>query len=136
MKQGCHKGAVPEKPPVMLDVLGMIITEADRTPALGSGMEEVEELVVLVVGWGGTADTAGVETGDIITAVDGKPTRSLWELEVCLSAHLPQTPIVFQLRRAGTRCQVAIPFEESFAGGIHKMDSLLCSISRIKSLTG
>lgn len=134
MRSGGQTQAVYEKTPAMLDFLGMIITDVDRAFTIRSGMGMVEGLVVMVVGWGGAAATAGVETGDIISAVDGKPTRTLKEMEDCLSAHQPRAPIVFQLRRAGTWCFVAIPFEEGFAGGIHRIDSRSCSISRIKSL--
>ncbi|WP_223921556.1 PDZ domain-containing protein [Geobacter sp. AOG2] len=118
----------------MLDFLGMIITEVDSASAIQSGMEVVEGLIVMVVGWGGPAGTAGIETGDIISKVDGKPIKRLEEMEDCLSSHRPQTRIVFQLQRAGMWCFVEIPFAENFIGGIHRINSRSCRISRIRSL--
>jgi S1-C subfamily serine protease len=134
MRSGCHIRAMHEKSPAMLDFLGMIITDADRAYTMRNGMGIVEGLVVMVVGWGGAAANAGIETGDIISEMDGKPTRMLQDMEDCLAAHQPRTPIVFLLQRAATWHLLAIPFEEGFAGGIHRIDSRSCSISRIKSL--
>jgi S1-C subfamily serine protease len=134
MRSGGHTQAVYEKTPAMLDFLGMIITDVDRAFTIRSGMGMVEGLVVMVVGWGGAAATAGVETGDIITGMDGKPTRTLQDMEDCLSAHQPRAPIVFQLRRAAAWCFLAIPFEGTFTGGVHRIYSRSYRIRRIRSL--
>jgi len=134
MRSGGYTRAVYEKSPAMLDFLGMIITDVDHAFTMRNGTVMVEGLVVMVVGWGGAAANAGIETGDIISGMDGKPTRKLQDVEDCLAAHQPRAPIVFLLRRAATRRLLAIPFEEGFAGGIHWIYSRSCSISRIKSL--
>lgn len=134
MRSGSHNVAVHEKASSMLDFLGMIITEVDHASAIRCGMGMAEGLVIMVVGWGGAADRAGVEAGDIITAVDGKPTATLKGVEDCLSAHQPRTPITFMLRRAGALRLVTVSFEEGFAGGVHRIDSSSSRISRIRSL--
>ncbi|WP_168206040.1 PDZ domain-containing protein [Geobacter sp. FeAm09] len=123
-----------EKSPAMLDFLGMIVTAVGRASAIRSGMDMADGLIVMVVGWGGTAATAGIETGDIIAGMDGKPTRTLRDIEECLAAHQPRAPITFLLRRAGEWRYLTIPFEENFSGGVHRIQSGSCSISQIKSL--
>jgi S1-C subfamily serine protease len=94
--------------PAKFDVLGMSVTEIDHISALRSGMEMAAGLIVMAVRWGGAADLAGVETGDIISEVDGKATRTLKDLEDLLAAHEPQMPVRLLFRRVGTWRYLAI----------------------------
>lgn len=134
MKPDRPMRAVQETSSAMLDFLGMIVTAVDRSSAIRSGMDMAEGLIVMVVGWGGAAATAGVETGDIIAGMDGKPTRTLQDIEERLAGHQPRTPLAFLLRRAGEWRYVAIPCEENGNGGVHRIPSRSCSISQIRSL--
>lgn len=107
-----HVPRVHERNPVKLDLLGMAVTEIDHASAVRSGMETPAGLIVVAVRWGGAADLAGVATGDIISELDGKATRTLGDLEDALAEHQAQTPVRVLFRRVGTWRYLAIPFEE------------------------
>ncbi|KAB0670204.1 PDZ domain-containing protein [Oryzomonas sagensis] len=107
---------VRETCPVKLDILGMAVTEIDHVSALRSGMELVAGIIVMAVRWGGAADLAGVATGDIISEVDGKPTRTIKDLKDTLAAHEAQTPIRLLFRRVGAWRYLALPYEEESLG--------------------
>jgi len=112
MASGNHMLGIQGKGPAKFDVLGMAVTEIDPVSALQSGMETAAGLIVMAVRWGGSADLAGVATGDIISEVDGKAARTLGDLEDLLAAHEPQTPFRLLFRRVGTWRYLAIPFDE------------------------
>jgi len=99
-----------------MDVLGMVVTEIDRTPAMRSGMKIVAGLIVKMVRWGGVADQAGVATGDIISEINGRPVRTFNDLNISLAEHECQEPIRFLFRRVGGWRFVAIPFEAIHLG--------------------
>jgi S1-C subfamily serine protease len=101
----------------MFDVLGMAVTEINHIAALRSGMEMTAGLIVMAVRWGGAADLAGVATGDIISEMDGKATRTLKDLEYLMAAHEPQAPFGILFRRVGTWRYLTIPFDEIASGG-------------------
>ncbi|WP_168205877.1 PDZ domain-containing protein [Geobacter sp. FeAm09] len=108
---------VRETDPARLDIMGMAVTEIDQVSALRSGMELVTGIIVMAVRWGGPADLAGVTTGDIISEVDGRPTRTIRELTETLAAHEARTPIRLLFRRVGTWRYLALPYEEESPGG-------------------
>jgi len=95
--------------PAKFDVLGMSVTEIDYVSALRSGMEVPAGLIVVAVRWGGSADLAGVTTGDVVSEVDGKAVRTLKDLEALLAAHEPQTPFRLLFRRVGTWRYLTMP---------------------------
>jgi S1-C subfamily serine protease len=94
-----------------LEVMGMVLTEIDHVPALLSGMGMVKGLIVTMVRWGGVADQSGVETGDIISEVNGQPVRTLNDLKYSLAVHKCREPIRFLFHRVGTTRCLALPCE-------------------------
>jgi S1-C subfamily serine protease len=112
-----HRDYVRGTCPAKLDILGMAVTEIDHVSALRSGMESVAGIIVMAVRWGGAADLAGVATGDIISEVDGRPTRTLRDLVDTVAAHEAQTPLRLLFRRVGTWRYLALPYEEEKHGG-------------------
>lgn len=84
-----------------LGFLDMTITEINHISALKSGMNTAAELVVTGVRLGSSAHCAGVENGDIISEVNGKPVITLEDLENSLVAHEPGAPIRLLFRRVG-----------------------------------
>ncbi|GFE62773.1 PDZ domain-containing protein [Geobacter sp. AOG2] len=112
MQFGDYIKGPQSKKPTKCDVLGMAVTEIDQVSALRSGMEMAAGLIVTAVRWGSAADLAGVASGDIISEVDGSPTRSLKDLKKLLAAHDPQTPFRLLFLRIGTWRYFTIPFDE------------------------
>ena len=112
MTFGNRAPVMQERKPARFDVLGMAITEIDQVSAVRSGMGPTAGLIVTAVRWGGAADLAGVTSGDIISEVDGRATRTLKELKQVLAAHEPLMPFRFLFRRVGTWRYLAIPFDE------------------------
>ena len=108
---------------VMLDALGMIITELDHSSALRSGMETTSGIIVKVVMWGSVADRAGVTAGDIISEIDGKPARTIWDMQHALALHTPRTPIRFLFQRSDMWRFMALPFEENNSVVIHRQNA-------------
>jgi S1-C subfamily serine protease len=117
MALGNHIPGMQRKSPVMFDVLGMAVTEINHIAALRSRMEMTAGLIVMAVRWGGAAELAGVETGDIISKMDGKATTTLKDLEDLMAAHEPQEPFWLLFRRVGTWRFLSIPFDEIASGG-------------------
>lgn len=106
--------SVPGNERSMLDVLGMVITPIDSRPAMRSGMEMVDGLIVTTVRLGSVADLTGVATGDIIAEVDGFPARTLDDLRGSLIARESQDPIRILFRRVSTWRFVTIPYREHY----------------------
>lgn len=77
--------------------IGVEITTVDETTAKATGLEKVGGVYVNRVVKGGAAAAAGVEIGDVILEVDGKPVNTSNEL---------QNQIV--LRRAGDKVKLTV----------------------------
>src|SRR6185369_9323246 len=112
-----------DEQPVMLDALGMIITELDHASALQSGMETTSGIIVKVVMWGSAADRAGVTAGDIVSEVDGKPARTIRDMQLALALHTPRTPIGFLFQRSDMWRFLALPFGENNAVVIRRQNA-------------
>jgi len=93
---------IHEEKPATLVFLDMTVTGINHISALKSGMETALGLIVIAVRWGSSAHFVGVETGDIISEVNGKPVITLEDLENSLAAHEPGEPIRLLFRRIGT----------------------------------
>jgi len=96
------KREIGEEEPATFVFLDMTITGIDQVSALKSGMETVTGLIVTAVRWGSPAHFAGVETGDIISEIDGDSVITLKDLEHSLAAREPGAPIKVLFRRIGT----------------------------------
>jgi hypothetical protein len=62
---------------------------------------------VLAVAPGGRAATAGLQAGDLLLAIDGRPLAGTRELEDALRA--PREPIVLRVQRAAEELQLILP---------------------------
>src|SRR5690606_34703835 len=61
--------------------------------------EAPEGIVITEVIPGGPADQAGLQTGDLLVGLDGKPVPTLVDLVRVLEAHRPQDRILVRFRR-------------------------------------
>jgi len=80
---------------------------APATPPAGGGI-----LVPSLVNWGTPAFKAGIEEGDVITAVDGKPVGSLADWQAAVRAHKPRESIAVEFSRHGTTVKTAVSLTE------------------------
>jgi C-terminal processing protease CtpA/Prc len=118
---------------LLYDVFGMVITEIDGQCAALSGMEISAGLIVMVVWFGDAADLAGVETGDIVSEVDGKQVTTLTDFQESLARHESAEPIRFLFRRAGIWRCLTLPFKDYTDGRTRKICSSIDSISRFNT---
>ena len=95
----------------------MAIMEINHGAALQSRMEITAGLIVITVSWGGAADLAGGEPGDIMCKMDGRATRNLKDLEDLMTAHEPREPFWFLFRRVSTWRFLSIPVDGIASGG-------------------
>lgn len=65
---------------------------------------------------GGPADQAGVEPGDVILAIDGRPVSVADELIVAIRAKAPGDPVTLQVRSGGDERDVRVVLEERSSG--------------------
>lgn len=65
---------------------------------------------------GGPADQAGVEPGDVILSIDGRPVSVADELIVAIRAKAPGDPVTLQLRSDGEEREVRVVLEERSSG--------------------
>lgn len=65
---------------------------------------------------GGPADQAGVEPGDVILSIDGRPVSVADELIVAIRAKAPGDPVTLRLRSGGDEREVRVVLEERSSG--------------------
>jgi len=65
---------------------------------------------------GGPADQAGVEPGDVILSIDGRPVSVADELIVAIRAKAPGDPVTLQVRADGDEREVRVVLEERSSG--------------------
>lgn len=65
---------------------------------------------------GGPADQAGVEPGDVILSIDGRPVSVADELIVAIRAKAPGDPVTLQVRSDGDEREVRVVLEERSSG--------------------
>jgi serine protease Do len=79
-----------------------------------SGLGETGQGVVVVeMLRGSPADRAGVEPGDVVVAVDGRPVQDAAQLRNELAAARVGTKMRFTIRREGRKVEIAIAVEEA-----------------------
>ncbi|WP_350226924.1 PDZ domain-containing protein [Demequina sediminis] len=57
---------------------------------------------------GGPADLAGIESGDVITAIDGRPITRSDELVVAIRAKAPDEDVVLTVRRGESEQDITV----------------------------
>jgi serine protease Do len=92
--------------------IGVTIAPVTKEVAESIGLGKPIGALVQGVESGGPADKAGVEAGDIITKVDGKPIEKSGDLPRIVGATKPGAKAVLQLFRRGTTRDVAVTVVE------------------------
>ena len=62
---------------------------------------EVSGAVITELTPGGAAIAAGIEVGDVVTAVDGQAVRSIGDLAARIRSYLPGDEVTLDVRRDG-----------------------------------
>ncbi|GAA4718417.1 putative serine protease PepD [Promicromonospora umidemergens] len=65
---------------------------------------------------GGPADQAGIEAGDVILSIDGRPVSVADELIVAIRAKAPGEPVTLNVRSGGDERDVRVVLEEQSSG--------------------
>ncbi len=92
--------------------LGVSLT--DLTPELRAHFAESEDAGVMVsrVVDGSPAATAGLQVGDVITAVDGELVKRSWELTQQVRQHEPEEQVSLEIFRDGRRQLIEVTLAE------------------------
>ena len=92
--------------------IGVQIQEVSRETADAFGLQRAGGALVNSVEKGSPADKAGVETGDIITKVDGRPVNTSSELPRIITQVKPGTKIMLQVWRKGASKDIGVVVAE------------------------
>jgi serine protease Do len=103
--------------------IGVAIDQVTKEVAESIGLGKPAGALVRSVESGGPADKAGIEAGDIITKVDGKPVERFGDLPRMVGSTKPGTKVALQLFRRGAYREVSVmvvefePERAASAGG-------------------
>ncbi len=87
----------------------IIATGSAQTPAIGVSIEDAEGGPrVADVTPGGPADEAGLESGDVVTAIDGSPVADATELIVIIRSKAVGDTVTLTVERGGSERQVDV----------------------------
>jgi serine protease Do len=89
------------------------ITDVTEDNAQRLGLKDVRGVVIMELLQSSPADRAGVEPGDIVTAVDGRPIEYAAQLRNELAAAKVGGEIRLSIKREGRAHEVRIPVEEA-----------------------
>lgn len=81
--------------------LGVTIQDVDENTAKALGLSEPKGALIASVKKGDPADRAGIEVGDVVVAVDGKPVQDAGDLTRKIGAIPPNKTIEITLWRSG-----------------------------------
>ena len=97
--------------------LGVSIQPLDADLAASFGLDRVTGALVTRVLPGAPAEKAGLQRGDVLLSFDGKPIRSVKELQLLVASSPPGEKIPVEVLREGTRLtlQVAIAARDTEA---------------------
>ncbi|HUP43199.1 MAG TPA: trypsin-like peptidase domain-containing protein [Thermoanaerobaculia bacterium] len=88
--------------------LGVTVGDVTAVDAEAYGLEEIRGADIGTVLPDSPAARAGIEIGDVIVAVDGKPIDDAADLTTTLAGHQPGDEVTLTLIRAGERREVAV----------------------------
>jgi serine protease Do len=89
--------------------LGVVIQGMDEDLAKALGMDRAHGALVEEVEPGGPADKAGIRSGDVIVAVDGRDVPRSEELPRLVARHAPGTHVKVTVTRAGQARDIDVP---------------------------
>jgi serine protease Do len=90
-----------ERGKVVRGHLGLYVASVPDGVAGSLGIPAAGGLLVQRVSSGSAAQAAGLQSGDIITRLDGEDVTSTSEFRVAIAARSPGTPVVIEIWRAG-----------------------------------
>ncbi|WP_213955259.1 DegQ family serine endoprotease [Variovorax sp. dw_954] len=82
--------------------LGVSVQEVNQTLADSFNLDKPEGALIANVEKGGPADQAGLQTGDVIRKVDGKPIVSSGDLPAVISMAMPGSKVQLDIWRKGS----------------------------------
>ncbi len=88
--------------------LGVEGTEITARAALEAGNPNIRGVLIVGVFIGSPADKAGVETGDIITAINGQPVTRVRNVLELIAGHRPGDTVSLRLLRAGRELELTM----------------------------
>ena len=88
--------------------LGVSISDLSPDLAEAFGIEETKGVLINDVEEGSAADEGGMERGDVVVAVDGKPVESSNEFRIRIGHTLPGTAVQLDVVRNGNRIPLEI----------------------------
>ena len=92
-------------------VLGVSGQDVDPQVAAAYGLDVQAGALIVAVAPDSAAERAGLEQGDIITAVDGEQVTSMTELAAAIRAHEPGASVELEVTRAGERRTVDVALD-------------------------
>ncbi|HYH86247.1 MAG TPA: DegQ family serine endoprotease [Pyrinomonadaceae bacterium] len=97
--------------------LGVYVQAVTEDIAQGLGMKEARGVVVSNVQKGGAAERAGVERGDVITAINGNAVSDANELRNLVAGTQPGAEVTLTILRDGREQQLKVALGELSDGG-------------------
>jgi serine protease Do len=92
--------------------VGVGIQEVSQSLAQSFGLSRPQGALIASVEAGGPADKAGIKTGDVILAMDGKPVERSNELPPRVANVKPGNKTTFEVWRDGKKQQIAVTVGE------------------------
>lgn len=89
-------------------LLGVQVQAIDAETARGFGLQNTSGALVSVVSPGSAADKAGMEVGDVIRSVDGRPVNTSADLPPLIGAKAPGTRVRLGVVRDGDKRDVEV----------------------------
>ena len=89
-------------------VMGVTITDVTPSNAHFFQMKKAEGAVVTEVNAGSPGEKAGLKTGDVITAINGKPVTDSGQLQALVVGNAPGTTIHLEVSRDGKTVNVPV----------------------------
>ncbi|MEO5806046.1 Do family serine endopeptidase [Devosia sp.] len=96
---------------VVRGYLGVSIQDVTRDIADSVGLKTAKGAIVREPSTDGPAGKAGVQSGDIITAVDGKQINDALDLSRTIASKAPTTPVELTIWRNGAEVKVSVTLE-------------------------
>jgi serine protease Do len=101
-----------ERGTVRRGLLGVYVQGIDAELAKSLGMKDMRGAIVTQVGEDSAAERAGVEQGDVILSLDGKPIGSNNALRNAVARLAPGTKVTLDLVRDGAKKTVTVALDE------------------------
>ncbi|MFI5144284.1 MAG: Do family serine endopeptidase [Ignavibacteria bacterium] len=88
--------------------IGVNIQTIDETMAKGLGLDKAEGVLVQGIVKGGAGEDAGLKSGDVILAIDGKPVNAANELQSIVGSKHPGDVVNLTIFRDGSKIEKSV----------------------------